>query len=142
MKLKHLIISLVILFSQQGFAASNNSSKVGIDLGIAYDLDLGISAQYKQYTFFVNSDALAVDMRFQNFHNDSKSLHFYIDGGLFFEDHGNNTRDDSVGIRVPVGFTFGIERNIEVFVQAVPSFDFSDNDDFSIDGAAGVRYRF
>lgn len=126
------------------FAAEKNSSRIGIDLGIAYDLGLGITAQYKGYTFFLNGDAVAVDVRVQNFYNDNKTLHLYIDVGGFVDSYnGNdNARDDSVGIRAPIGLIFGLERDLETYIQAVPSYDFNDNRGFNIGGAAGIRYRF
>jgi len=137
---------LVIIFSSNVFAASknNSNSRIGIDLGIAFDLDLGITAQYKAYSFFINDDALAIDVRVQNFYNDRKTLHFYIDVGGFVENYNGNdaTRDDSVGVRAPVGFTLGIERNLEAYIQAVPFYDFNNNEGFGVDGALGVRYRF
>jgi len=67
-----------------------------------------------------------------------------VDVGGFIKSYNGNdsTRDDSVGIRAPVGLTFGLERNLEAYIQAVPSYDFSNNKGFNVDGAAGIRYRF
>jgi len=145
--LKQILITLtILLLTCNAFAAKKGSSnsRVGIDLGIAFDLGLGITAQYKGYTFFINDDALAIDVRVQNFYNDRKTLHFYVDVGGFVESYNGNdtTRDDSVGIRAPVGFVFGVERNIEAYIQAIPFYDFSNSKGFGVDGAIGIRYRF
>ena len=145
--MKKILITLTLfLLTCNAFAAkkSSSNSRVGIDLGIAYDLDFGITAQYKSYTFFLNDDAFAVDFRVQNFYNDRKTLHFYIDVGGFVENYDGNdsTRDDSVGVRAPVGFIFGVERNIEAYIQAVPFYDFNNDKGFGVDGALGIRYRF
>ena len=123
---------------------SNTSPRIGIDLGGAYDLDLGLNAQYQGYTFFLNGDAAAVDVWVQSFKNDSKTLHMYVDVGGFVESYNGNdtTRDDRVGIRAPIGMTFGLDRNIEAYIQAVPSYDFNNNNGFNVDGALGIRYRF
>jgi len=147
MLLKQILITLtLLLLSCNSFAEekSNTSSRIGIDLGIAYDLDLGVSAQYKGYTFFVNGDSAALDVRVQNFNNDRKTVHFYVDLGGFVKNYNGNdsTQDDSAGIRAPIGMTFGLERNLEAYIQAVPSYDFSNDKGFSIDGAVGIRYRF
>ena len=113
MQLKQIFITLtLLLLSSNTFAEqkSNSSSRIGVDLGIAYDLDLGVSAQYKGYTFFLNGDSAALDVRVQNFYNDSKTLHFYVDLGGFIKSYNGNdsTQDDSAGIRAPIGMTFSL----------------------------------
>lgn len=127
-------------------AHANNSSEFGI--GVAYDLGVGVTAQYRGTSFFVSNDALAVDVRLHNFRNGRGGLHAYIDAGGFFED-GGTSRDgidnDAVGLRLPVGLTFGLAPNLEGYIQAVPNIAFSDNDNrdgFGVDGAAGLRLRF
>jgi len=121
-----------------------SAAKGTFKLGVAYDLDGGITAQYKGYSFFVNSDAAAIDYRFQNFTNDNKTLNFYIDLGAFLENYdGNNAdTDDSVGIRAPIGMTFGISNDFQAYIQAVPNYDFNNDSSFDVDGAIGIRYRF
>jgi len=145
MRLSHGFITLMILITSCSALADNKRhSRIGIDVGVAYDLDLGITAQHKGYTLFFNGDAVAFDVRVQNFYNDRKSLHLYVDMGGFVESYGgnNNSKDDRAGIRMPVGLTFGLERNLEAYVQAVPNFDFSNDAEFDIDAALGIRYRF
>ena len=129
-----------ILFSAPALMAK----KSGFDAGIAYDMELGITAQNKGFTFFVSGDAFAVDYRLENFYNRGKSLVLYIDGGAFIEQYKGNDpdRDDRVGIRLPIGIGFGLARDLEGYIQAVPSLDFSNDEDFDVDGALGVRYRF
>jgi hypothetical protein len=144
MRFKQMLLALTLfLFSINAFSAQKNttSSQVGVDLGIGFDLGVGVTAQYKAYSFFLSGDGLAVDYRLDNFYNHRKTVHFYIDLGGFVENHGQN-KDDGAGIRLPVGMTFGIERNLEVYLQAVPHFDFSNDEGFGVDGAAGIRYRF
>ena len=122
--------------------AAGNS---GVGLGLAYDLGVGVTAQFRGTSVFVNSDALAVDMRIQNFSNDLGTLHAYIDAGGFYEDGGRNSDNDKAGLRLPVGLTFGIAPSVEAYIQAVPNFAFSDNENkegFDVDGALGVRLRF
>ncbi|NVJ58800.1 MAG: hypothetical protein HWE27_00335 [Gammaproteobacteria bacterium] len=141
--MKHLLKAAVIvaLFSS---APTLMAKKSGFDAGIAYDMELGITAQYKGFTFFVSGDALAFDYRIENFYNRQKTVVFYIDGGAFIEEYnGNNPdRDDRVGLRLPLGIGFGLARDLEAYIQAVPSIDFSNDEDFDVDGALGVRYRF
>ena len=119
-------------------------AKGNFKAGVAYDLDGGLTAQYSGYSFFVNGDAVAIDYRFQNFTNDNKSLHFYVDLGAYIENYdGNNAEiDDRVGIRAPVGMTFGIANDWQAYIQAVPNYDFNNDDGFDVDGAIGIRYRF
>ncbi|WP_196139235.1 hypothetical protein [Aliikangiella sp. G2MR2-5] len=143
MQLKNIILVAVLyFFSSNVFSA--NQSKSSLKLGVAYDLDIGVSAQYKGYSFFVNGDAFAFDVRAQNFYNDNKSLHFYVDLGGFIENYDGNdtTRDDSAGVRAPIGMTFGIARDFQAYIQAVPNYDFSNEAGFDVDGAIGIRYRF
>ncbi|WP_144394526.1 hypothetical protein [Pleionea sediminis] len=136
------LLSMIALTSQ----VSAKSSRAGVDLGIAYDLDLGATLQFSQYTMFINGDAFAFDVRLENFYNSRKSLLLYIDFGAFYEDRAlrNKTVDDRVGVRLPVGLSFSLDRNLEAFIQAVPNYDFNDDneDNFDIDGAIGIRYRF
>ena len=125
---------------------ANSNSDFGI--GVAYDLGIGVTAQYRGTSFFVSDDALAVDVRMHNFRNGRGSLQAYIDAGGFYEDAGTNNNgvdNDVVGLRVPVGLTFGLAPNLEGYIQAVPNLAFSDNenkDGFGVDGAAGLRLRF
>ncbi|MFD1217696.1 hypothetical protein [Microbulbifer celer] len=129
------------VFSAQSQANSNSE----LGLGVAYDLGAGVTAQYHGTSVFVNSDALAVDMRIQNFHNDRGTLNGYVDLGGFFEGADNHHHDDRAGVRLPVGLNFGLAPNLQVYIQAVPHFAFSDNDrdeGFGVDGALGLRIRF
>lgn len=140
MKLNKLLLSVTViatLLSTPSFAKS-------FKLGVAYDLDGGITAQYNGYSFFVNGDAVAIDYRFENFTNSKKTLNFYVDIGAFIENYDGNdsTKDDSVGIRVPVGMTFGIANDIQAYVQAVPNVDFNNDSNFDVDGAIGIRFKF
>ncbi len=135
-----LIVSLLLAT----LSANAKTSRAGFDLGIAYDLDLGASLQFNQFTIFANSDAVALDVRLQNFYNDRKTINVYIDLGGFYEQYnGNNAdRDDRAGIRLPIGLSFGLNRNLEGFIQAVPSIDFGNDNKSDVDGALGIRYRF
>ncbi len=129
---------IILLASSSAFAESK------LNLGVAYDLDTGITAQYRGYSFFLNDDAAAIDYRLENFSNTRKSLHFYIDiGGFIQNDQSNNDNsDDSVGIRTPIGMTFGFAKNFHAYIQAVPNYDFNNDRGFDVDGAIGVRYQF
>lgn len=132
---------LVATCSASTLAKSNN----GVGLGLAYDLGVGVTAQVRGTSIFVNSDAVAVDLRVQHFSNDLGTLHAYIDAGGFYEDGGTNSDNDTAGVRLPVGLTFGIAPSLQAYIQAVPNFAFSDNEDkegFGVDGALGVRLRF
>lgn len=143
MKLLRIALPLLAAFlSAPSLAYSNNS---GFGIGLAYDLGTGVTAQFRGTSFFVNSDALAVDFRLQNLSNDRRTLHAYIDGGLFYEDGGRDSYNDKAGVRLPVGLSFGIAPSVQAYIQAVPNFAFSDNDNkegFGVDGALGVRLRF
>lgn len=138
------IIKITLVLIMLAAAPTLWAKKSGFDAGIAYDMDLGVTAQYSRFSFFISGDALAVDYRIENFYNREKTLVLYIDGGAFIEEYdGNNPdRDDRVGIRVPIGVGFGLAKDLEAYIQAVPSIDFSNDEDFEIDGAMGVRYRF
>ena len=141
MSFKKLLSSaiLTVALSSAPCLAKNN-----FKLGVAYDLDAGITAQYNGYSFFVNRDAAAIDYRFENFTNSRKNLHFYVDIGGFIENYkGNNSeQDDRVGVRVPVGMTFGFAKDFQAYIQAVPNYDFNNDRGFDMDGAIGVRYLF
>lgn len=138
---KHILVITAILTLLNLPVAQ---AKDNLSIGVAYDLDAGLTAQYKGYSFFLNGDAIAVDFRFQNFHNDRKTMHFYVDLGAFIDSYDGNdsTRDDSVGVRAPLGMIFGLEKNLQAYIQAVPSYDFEENGGFDVDGAIGIRYRF
>ncbi|WP_299592903.1 hypothetical protein [uncultured Microbulbifer sp.] len=132
---------LAALFSAPSLASSNS----GFGLGLGYDLGVGVTAQFRGTSIFVNSDALAVDMRIQNFSNDLGTMHAYIDAGGFYEDGGHYDDNDKAGVRLPVGLSFGIAPSLQAYIQAVPNFAFSDNENkegFGVDGALGVRLRF
>ena len=138
---KYALVLLLAACSAPALAKSNN----GVGLGLAYDLGVGVTAQFRGTSVFVNSDALALDMRIQNFSNDLGTAHVYIDAGGFYEDGGSNSDNDKAGVRLPVGLTFGIAPSLQAYIQAVPNFAFSDNeniDGFGVDGALGVRLRF
>lgn len=136
------LLTLSAVFFAPSHASANNQ---GVGIGVAYDLGAGITAQFRGTSVFVNSDSLAVDMRIQNFRNDRGSLHAYIDAGGFYEDGGNNNDNDRAGVRLPIGLSFGLAPSLEAYIQAVPHFAFSDNENregFDVDGALGVRVRF
>ncbi|WP_066964236.1 hypothetical protein [Microbulbifer sp. Q7] len=138
---KYALALLVAACSMPALAKTNN----GVGLGVAYDLGLGVTAQFRGTSVFVNSDSLAVDMRIENFSNDLRTVHAYIDAGGFYEDGGNNADNDRAGVRLPLGLSFGIAPSLQAYIQAVPHFAFSDNESnegFGIDGALGVRLRF
>lgn len=139
--MKKLLIGLCLI---SALATHSVEAKGNIDLGIAYDLDVGVTAQFSRYSLFLNGDAAAFDVRLQNFYNDSKSLILYIDAGAFFEDReaNNDVIEDRVGIRLPLGLQFGLDKNLYAYVQAVPHYDFNNDNDFDVDGAIGLRYRF
>ncbi|MCA0901492.1 hypothetical protein [Microbulbifer agarilyticus] len=131
---------LTAVISMPSFANQN-----GIGLGLAYDLGVGVTAQIRGTSIFVNSDAIAVDMRLQNFRNDRGTAYVYIDAGGFYEDGGNDSYNDKAGVRLPIGLSFGIAPSVQAYVQAVPNFAFSDNENqegFGVDGALGLRLRF
>lgn len=117
------------------------NSRIGLDIGVAYDMDLGVTAQIKRYTLFFNGDAFAFDIRMQNFYNNRKTLHLYIDAGGFVDPNNGNKDNDRAGLRLPIGLDFGLERNLEVFIQAVPFIDFSNDANFDVDAALGIRIR-
>ncbi|MBB5210484.1 hypothetical protein [Microbulbifer hydrolyticus] len=132
---------LAAVFSAPSLANGNS----GFGLGVAYDLGVGVTGQFRGTSVFVNSDALAVDVRIENFSNDLGTAHAYIDVGGFYEDGGNYDYNDRAGVRLPVGLTFGIAPSLQAYIQAVPNFAFSDNESkegFGVDGALGVRLRF
>ncbi|WGL17203.1 hypothetical protein PVT68_02620 [Microbulbifer bruguierae] len=139
--LRYALPLLATVFSAPSLAYSNS----GFGIGVAYDLGAGATAQFRGTSIFVNSDALAVDMRLQNLSNDLGTLHAYIDVGGFYEDAGRDDYNDRAGIRLPVGLTFRIAPSVQAYIQAVPNFAFSDNDrkeGFEVDGALGLRLRF
>lgn len=138
---KFALLLLAAVFSAPTSANGNS----GVGLGLAYDLGVGVTAQFRGTSFFVNSDAVAVDMRIENMSNDLGTVHAYIDVGGFYEDGGNDSDNDKAGVRLPVGLTFGIAPSVQAYIQAVPNFAFSDNENkegFGVDGALGVRLRF
>lgn len=126
------------------FLSTSLLAKDSFKLGVAYDFDAGLTAQYNGYSFFANEDAAAIDYRVENFTNSRKNLHFYVDIGGFIENYkGNNSeQDDRVGVRVPVGMTFGFAKDFQAYIQAVPNYDFNNDRGFDVDGAIGVRYQF
>lgn len=147
MRLKQIFIFMVLFMVSDIALAKDtgkSSSKTNIRVGIGYDLDIGLTAQYKGYSLFVSNDGFAMDVRYQNFHNDKKTMHLYFDFGGFLENyHGNDSnRDDRVGIRAPIGMTFGMAKNLQAYIQAVPNYDFNNDQGFGVDGAIGIRYRF
>ncbi len=124
--------ALATLISSTAMAQNNNN----VQAGIGYDLGLGLTAKYNQYSFFLGGDGFAADMRIQNFTNSNKSLHFYVDAGLFA------TTNSGGGVRVPLGMTLYVAKDIQAYVQAVPNVDFGDGTSFNVDGAAGLRFKF
>ena len=143
--LKHLnkiaLPLLIAAISAPTFAAN----KTGVGLGVAHDLDLGVTAQLRGTSIFFNSDAIAVDMRLQNFSNNLGTAHAYIDAGGFYRESDGNGDYYQTGVRVPVGLSFGIAPSLEAYIQAVPHYAFSDvesKEGFEVDGALGIRLRF
>ncbi|MCK7596690.1 hypothetical protein M0G74_05310 [Microbulbifer sp. CAU 1566] len=142
MKLLRIALPLLATLFSAPSLANNNS---GFGLGVAYDLGAGVTAQFRGTSIFVNSDAIAVDMRLQNFYNDRRTMHAYIDAGGFFVGGDHDDYNDKAGVRLPIGLSFGIAPSLQAYIQAVPNFAFSDNDrkeGFGVDGALGVRLRF
>ncbi|WP_406827692.1 hypothetical protein [Microbulbifer sp. ARAS458-1] len=132
---------LITAISAPSFAAN----KTGVGLGVAHDLGLGVTAQLRGTSIFFNSDAIAVDMRLQNFSNNLGTVHAYIDAGGFYRDGGGNGDYYQTGVRLPIGLSFGIAPSLEAYIQAVPHYGFSDVDyyeGFDVDGALGIRLRF
>lgn len=79
--------------------------------------------------------------------NPSFSLPFYIGAGIRLHDHDYYDRYNDhthVGIRVPFGIAFDLRKApLDIFLEIVPTFDFTDrHDDSYISGAAGIRYFF
>jgi hypothetical protein len=121
-----------------------NSSSVSLDVGAAVDYGLGLTAKYGRYSLFVGGDGAAFDVRMKNFSRNNHSYYFYIDLGAFIEDHdGRNVdKDDRIGLRVPFGIHFGIEKDIYAYAQLAPAIDFNNDTDFDVEAALGVRFRF
>ncbi|WP_105104064.1 hypothetical protein [Microbulbifer pacificus] len=142
MKLLRIALPLLAAFVSAPSLAYSNS---GFGIGVAYDLGAGVTAQFRDTSFFANSDALAADFRLQNLRNDRGTLHAYIDGGLFYEDGGHDSYNDRAGVRLPIGLTFRVAPSLQAYIQAVPNYAFSDNEGkegFEVDGALGIRLRF
>lgn len=142
MKLFRFALPLLAAFISAPSLASGNN---GFGIGVAYDLGAGVTAQFRGTSIFANSDALAVDVRVQNFRNDRGTLFAYIDAGGFYEDGGRDDYDDRAGVRLPIGLSFRIAPSVQAYIQAVPNYAFSDNDNkegFDVDGALGLRLRF
>ena len=142
MKFKWVPLAILAAVFSTETQANGNS---GFGVGVAYDLGAGVTAQFRGTSVFVNSDALAVDMRVETFSNRLGTMHAYIDAGGFYEDGGSNDDNDRAGVRLPVGLTFGIAPSLQAYIQAVPNFAFSDNENkegFGVDGALGIRLRF
>lgn len=121
------------------------ANRTGVGLGVAHDLGLGVTAQLRGTSIFFNSDAIAVDMRLQNFTNNLGTVHAYIDAGGFYRDGDGNGDYYQTGVRLPIGLSFGIAPSLEAYIQAVPHYGFSDVDyyeGFDVDGALGIRLRF
>ncbi len=138
---KYLLASLIVLTSHISYA---NQSQPTLDVGAAVDYGLGLTAKYGRYSLFVGGDGAAFDVRVKNFSRASQSYFFYIDVGAFIEDYdGNNPdRDDRVGVRVPFGIHFGIEKDIYAYAQLAPSIDVNNDTDFDVEAALGIRFRF
>ncbi|QKX18197.1 hypothetical protein [Microbulbifer sp. YPW1] len=142
MKIQWITLAVLAAALSMPTHAKSNS---GFGIGLGYDLGVGVTAQFRGTSVFVNSDALALDVRLHNFSNDLRTVHAYIDAGGFYEDGGRYKDNDKAGVRLPVGLSFGIAPSLQAYIQAVPNFAFSDNENkegFGVDGALGVRLRF
>ena len=141
-KLKRLILINLLVLCSAHATADNQIS--GFDLGVAYDIDLGITAKYQRYSLFISGKGVAFDVRVKNFQQSAQNYYFYIDVGAFAEDHDGKSdkHDDRVGIRVPFGVHFKLESKLSAYFQLAPAIDFKNDNDFDVDAAIGIRYRF
>jgi hypothetical protein len=121
-----------------------NSSQPTFDVGAGVDYGLGLTAKYGRYSLFVGGDGAAFDVRMKNIKRDNQNYYFYIDLGAFIEDHDgrNADKDDRIGLRVPFGIHFGIEKDIYAYAQLAPAIDFNNDTDFDVEAALGIRFRF
>jgi hypothetical protein len=72
----------------------------------------------------------------------------YVGAGLRFkakdsDGSGENEDDDMWGVRVPLGVSYLFnDYPIDLFAEIVPVFDFTPDDEFSLNGSLGARYYF
>lgn len=141
------VLSIALLANLAGQVHAQNSSSGSLKLGVAYDLGgIGFTGQYQGVSLFLSGNAIAIDKRIQNFYSDNRRVHIYVDAGGFYQEHGNDRdttdSDDTVGLRAPIGLTFGLTRNTQAFVQITPSIGFANGDtDFSLKGGLGIRFK-
>ena len=59
------------------------------------------------------------------------------------DNRASEVKDDTIGIRVPVGLDYYFENSrIDAFIEIVPVLDIAPDTDFELMGAIGVRYNF
>lgn len=107
-----------------------NNSSSAFNIGAAWSLSgrneaIHLHADYLFHSWFDDPD--------------TRQLAFYygIGGRVIFAD------DPNVGVRVPLGLNYVFQNApFDLFVEAVPIFDFTPDTEFAGNGAVGIRYYF
>jgi len=152
MKFKIVVITLIVLFSAQVFAAEDDNLGFGVILGEP----TGITAK------FLLSDESAIDAGAGWDTSGDDRIHVYADylfhiNDLFDVGKGSlplffgaglrfisiEDDDDELGIRLPVGLEYVFPKlPIRIFGELVPVLDLTPDTEFDMDGGVGIRYFF
>lgn len=107
-----------------------NSDVSAFDIGAAWSLSgreeaIHLHADHLWHTWFRDIDAGRL------------AFYYGVGGRIIF------SSDATAGVRFPLGLNY-VFRNVplDIFVEAVPIFDFTPDTEFAGNGAVGIRYYF
>ncbi|WP_394175787.1 hypothetical protein [Thalassotalea litorea] len=119
------------------------SSYANVQLGLAIDKGLGLSAQIDNVQLFAGNNGISLDYKFQQgIFKQNAPLSWYLAAGAY-------VGENDYGMRVPLGIKLHIAQGWHVFGQLAPQLEMHDNNNhddddfkFGLSSAIGVRYSF
>ncbi len=155
--MKNKLIILLIFFSISitKISFASNNSKSGIAIGIIVGEPTGITFKYNNFPIlgiawsFENHFQINCDYWLKEFQFLGPFNWFIGIGGKFLvfsetsdKKEKQNSKDYSLGFRIPIGLQHFIFGNLELFAEIVPGMLLIPSTDFDIDLGIGARYHF
>lgn len=139
---KFAVVLVTVLLAVTSVGAAHAETAIGVVFG--YPGNAGLSLRFDNVPVSAawSSDFLhgTIDKWLKKAPLDNPQLSWYYgigaDAGIPFDD----TEDFFLAARVPIGLQYMFSPKFEGFAEAAPGFQFLDETDFYIAGAAGVRF--
>lgn len=107
-----------------------NGENTGFNIGAAWSLSGRNEAIHLHADFLFHS-------WFSDINRGKLAFYYGFGGRVIFAD------DPTIGVRIPLGLNYVFENiPFDIFVEAVPIFEFTPDTEFAGNGAFGIRYYF